>query len=104
MTVGVLLLAVVLVACGDNRSASRKAMDVKFQKIDERMAMLETTAAAYNQTYLAKATQQYLVLVREYANQLGPAEVKRRLLTKGDELAAYCVPCMATLEDEAKKY
>jgi hypothetical protein len=105
MTVVVLLLAAALpVACGDNRSADQKAMDVKFQRIDYEMATLETTAAEYNQTYLAKATEQYIGLIREYADRLGPAEVTRRLVEKGNEVGSYCVPCMATLYDEAKKY
>jgi hypothetical protein len=105
MTVVVLLLAAVFpVACGDNRSSDRKAMEVKFQKIDYEMATLETSTAAYNQTYLAKATQQYIALLREYADQLGPDEVKRRLVEKGDEVGPYCPPCMAMLDDEAKTY
>jgi hypothetical protein len=104
MTPGVLLLAaVLLVACGDNRSAAVKAMDAKFQRIDYKMATLETITAPYG-PYLAQATQQYIVLVREYADQLGPDEVKRRLAEKGDEVAPYCLPCMATLDNEAKKY
>ena len=104
MTLGVLLLAVVLVvACGDNRSAARKAMDAKFQTMDFEMASLETLVAPYG-THLERATQQYIALIREYADQLGPDEVRRRLVEKGDEVAPYCLPCKATLDDEAKKY
>ncbi len=104
MTLGVLLLAVALVvACGDNRSADRKAMDAKFQRMDYKMVSLETGAAPYN-NYLEQATQQYIALIREYADQLGPDEVKRRLVSKGDELGPYCLPCEATLVDEAKRY
>jgi hypothetical protein len=104
MALGVLLLAVVLVvACGDNRSAARKAMEAKFDRIDYKMATLETPAAPYNR-YLDQATQQYIALIREYADELGPDEVKQRLVTKGDEIGPYCLPCEATLYDEAKKY
>jgi hypothetical protein len=104
MTLGVPLLAVVLVvACGDNRSAARKAMDAKFDRMDYKMSTLETLAAPYN-TYLDQATQQHIALVREYADQLGPDEVKRRPVNKGDEIGPYCLPCEATLYDEAKKY
>jgi hypothetical protein len=101
----VLLLAVaVVVACGDNKSAARKAMDARFREIDYRMSTLETTAAAYNHTYLEKATQQYILLVRRYSDQLGSDEVKRRLRAKGDEIAAYCLPCKALLDDETKRH
>jgi hypothetical protein len=104
LSVAVLLVAVALVvACGGNQSASREAMEAKFRALDYKMGNLETTAATYG-PYLAQATQQYIALVRKYADQLGPDEVKRRLLQKGDEVAPYCIPCMATLEDEAKRY
>lgn len=105
MIVGVLLLAAPLLAgCGDNRSAARKTMEVKFEKVDYEMSNLETVTAAYNQAHFAKATQQYIALVRKYADLLGPDEAKRRLKEKGGELGAYCLPCVATLEDEARKY
>lgn len=104
MTLGVLLLAAVLVvACGDNRSAARKAMDARFQKMDYEMANLETLSAPYG-THLERATQRYMALIREYADQLGPREAKRRLVEKGDEVAPFCLPCKATLDDEANKY
>jgi hypothetical protein len=102
---GVLLLAAVLVAgCGDTRSAARTSMDDKFHKIDYEMASLETVNSAYNMHGFAKETQKYIALVREYADQLGPAEAGRRLKEKGDELSAYCLPCVATLDSEASRY
>src|SRR4051812_41173145 len=102
LTAGV---AVALFAgCGDSRPAATKAMEAKFQAIDYRMSTLETTAAAYNHTYLEKATEQYILLVRKYADQLGSDEVKRRLVQKEDEVAPFCLPCVSTLDDEARKH
>jgi hypothetical protein len=100
--VGLLSAAILLAGCGD-QSGSEEAMDGKFNNLDYTMASWETQAAPYN-TYLAKATQQYIALVREYADQLGPNEAKRRLVEKGDELEPYCLPCKATLYDEAGRY
>jgi hypothetical protein len=103
MLVGVLLLAALLVGgCGD--TGPTKAMDAKFQKIDYEMASLETVNSAYNDREFATETRKYIALVREYADQLGRAEARRRLLQKGDELSSYCLPCVATLESEATKY
>jgi hypothetical protein len=103
-TLGVLLLAVVLVAaCGDNRPTARKAIDAKFQSMDYKMATLETLAAPYG-THLERATQRYIALIRKYADQLGADEVKRRLVEKGYEVGPYCLPCQAMVDDEAKKY
>jgi hypothetical protein len=104
VTLGVLLLAVVLlVACGGDRSAARRAMDAKFQRMDLIIVSLETPTAPYGM-HLEKATEQYIALIREYADLLGPDEVKQRLVDKGNEVGPYCLPCEAALDDEAKKY
>jgi hypothetical protein len=100
--VGLLLVAILFAGCG-NQSAPEKGMDAKFDKLDYTMATYETSAAQYNNS-LAKTTQQYIALVRESADQLGPDEARRRLVEKGDEVGSYCVPCAGTLYDEARKY
>jgi uncharacterized lipoprotein YehR (DUF1307 family) len=102
VTVCVLLFALVLAACGD-KSSDRNAMEVKFQRIDYEMGNMENLNSAYG-SELTKATQRYIALIREYADQLGPAEVKRRLVQKRDEVAPYCLPCSATLDFEASRY
>jgi hypothetical protein len=104
MTLGVLLL-VLLVACGDDRSAARRAMDAKFDRLDSTFVNLETPASPYDTgLHLEKATQRFIALIREYADELGPDEVKQRLADKGNEVGPYCLPCVAMLDDEAKKY
>lgn len=99
-----LLLAVLLVAgCGSNRSGAQKQMDAKFDSIDYSMANLETLTAGYGPN-LRQATQRYIVLVRQYADLLGPDEARHRLNAKGDEVGPYCLACAASLYDEAKRY
>jgi hypothetical protein len=102
LTACVLLFALVLAACGD-KSSDRDAMEVKFQQIDFEMGNIENINSAYG-SELTKATQRYIKLIREYADELGPAEVKRRLAQKRDEVAPYCLPCSATLDFEASRY
>lgn len=102
-TAGALLLAaVLLVGCGDDRSAAEKAMNIKFQKVDYAMASVEVGAMP-SQEVLGRLTRNYISIVREYADHLGPDEVRRRLVEKGDEIGPYCLPCKATLYDEAGK-
>ena len=94
--VGVLLLAALLVvACGDTRTP----MENKFADVDTQMANLEVGVAP-SQALLTKLTREYVSLVRTYAEALGPAEVRRRLEAKENELQAYCLPCSAIVTEE----
>jgi uncharacterized lipoprotein len=95
------LMAILLAGCG--QQSDERAMNHKFQKLDYTMSIFETLAAPYD-THLQKATQEYIALVHEYSDRLGPAEARRRLVEKGDEVEPYCLPCKATLYDEARRY
>lgn len=100
----VLLLAAVLLAgCGGDDDAEQQAMKVKFQQIDYKIASMETLAAPFTDN-LEAATRQYIALVHDYDDELGPREAQRRLVEKGDELGPYCLPCKTTLYQEAGKY
>ena len=78
-------------------------MDTKFEQIDYKIATMETLAAPYTDN-LEAVTQQYIALVHDYDDELGPKEAQRRLVEKGDELGPYCLPCKTTLYQEAGKY
>jgi len=98
--VGVLLLAALLVvACGDERTP----MESKFANVDTQMANLEVGVAP-SRGLLTKLTREYIALVREYSDALGPAEARRRLEAKEIELQAYCLPCSAIVTEELAKY
>ena len=78
-------------------------MDIKFKQIDYKIATMETLNASFTDK-LQTAARQYIALVHDYDDQLGPKEAQRRLVEKGDELAPYCLPCQTTLYQEADKY
>jgi predicted component of type VI protein secretion system len=99
---GLLLAAVLLAGCGDN-GAAKKEMNAKFRRLDYRVSAMETLNAG-STTNLETATQEHIALVHEYADELGADEARQRLVAKGDELGGYCLPCRATLYDEARKY
>jgi hypothetical protein len=80
MIVCILLFALALAACGDNESASKRAMEVKFDRMDFAMGNMESLNSGF-----------------------GPEEARRRLLEKRDEVAPYCLPCSATLDFEASR-
>jgi hypothetical protein len=98
-----LLLVLLTAACGDSRSAARRAMDNKFEQIDFQMASIETLNSGFD-PHLAKFSHQYIALIRKYAPQLGRNEARHRLEQKGDEVGPYCLPCKAIFEDEARRY
>jgi hypothetical protein len=79
-------------------------MENRFDQIDYQMSRLETGTSSYNLDHIEAQTQKFIALVRRYQDELGPAEAKRRLTEKADELRSYCLPCVSTLEDEAKTY
>lgn len=98
-----LAVALLLAGCGSS-SGDEKGMEAKFDQLDYVMATQdETNATPYNDE-LQKATHRYVLLVRQYADQLGPKEARRRLLAKGNEVAPFCLPCAGLLRDEARKY
>ena len=101
----VLLLAMPLLAGCGGGSGDRKAMEVKFEKLDYLISTLElSTAATYNQPHFAAATQKYIALVHQYADLLGPEEARKRLTDASDGIAPYCLPCAGVLTEEAKKF
>ena len=97
------LFVLVLAACGDNQSADRNKMEVRFEQIDFQMGSMENLNSAFGPE-LKNMTTRYIKLVRHYADLLGPTEVRRRLLEKRDEVAPYCLPCSSTFEFEASRY
>jgi hypothetical protein len=99
----IVLFVLALAACGDNESSSKRAMELKFDRMDFAMGNMENINSGFGPE-LTNATKRYIALVRRYADVLGPAEAKRRLAEKSEEVAPYCLPCSATLDFEASRY
>ena len=98
---GVLLVAaVLLVGCG--QAASEDAIKAKFAKVDYDMATIEEGKTTGE--HLVRLTRRYIALTREYADELGDDEVRRRLEDKAFELGPYCLPCVTMVDLEAQKY
>jgi len=105
VVVVVLFLAVPLLAGCGAKTEDRHAMETKFEQLDFKLTTYEqATSATYNLPHFTRATKQYIALVRQYKDVLGSKEAKRRLLEERDGIAAYCLPCAGSLDDEARKY
>jgi hypothetical protein len=101
---GVLLVAVVLAGCGGREpSAAERRMNLRFDKLDYTMGNVEISAPPY-QDNLIRLTRRYIALIREYADELGDEEVKKRLEDKAFELSPYCLPCVTIVDTEAERY
>lgn len=102
--VGLLLGVVVLAGCGgDEPTAAEKRMNKRFDTVDYTMGNVEISAPPF-QDNLIRLTRRYIALIREYADELGDDEVKKRLEDKAFELGPYCLPCVTSLDLEAEKY
>jgi hypothetical protein len=101
---GLLLAVIVLAGCGgDEPTAAEKRMQLRFDRVDYLMGNVEISAPPYQQN-LQRLTQRYIALIHEYDDELGSAEVKKRLEDKALELDDYCLPCSAAVDAERAKY
>jgi len=104
MIVCILLFALALAACGDNESASRRNMEVKFDRMDFAMGNMENINSGFGPE-LTNATKHYIALVRKYAKD-SAYNIAYVLAYRGeadrafewlDKAAAYHDPGLATI-------
>jgi hypothetical protein len=95
---------ILLAGCGsDEPTAAEKRMDARFVNVDATMGNVMIHPPPYQEN-LERLTRRYIALIREYEDELGDDEAKRRLEDKSAELSPYCLPCVTTLDLEAEKY
>jgi hypothetical protein len=100
------LLAVLVSGCAfgtNERGEALKAANIEFQRLDYQMSNVELSAPPYQQK-LERLTRRYIQLIHEYDEELGDEEVRKLLEDKAFELGSYCLPCVATLDEEREKY
>ena len=100
----VLLAVFLLAGCGgDEPTAAVKGMEARFAEVDSTMGNVMISAPPYQENLII-LTRRYIALIREYDDELGDEEVKKRLEDKAFELGPYCLPCVTALDLEAAKY
>jgi hypothetical protein len=101
------LFAIPLLAAGcgghDKQSkADRAAMNSEFAHIDFRIAQWTMGPGPTNETALKALTRRYAATARKYRDDLGDAEVNRRLSHEAEQVAPSCPPCVEILRREAE--
>jgi hypothetical protein len=102
-----LLFAVALCAAGcgggDKQSKDeRAAMNKEFTKLDFNIAQTTMGPGPANQKLLEQLTRRYVVVTHKYRDDLGKAEVDRRLTHEAEQVGPHCLPCVEILRREAQ--
>ena len=102
-----LLIALAAAGCGEKHhqtEAERAKMESEFSQVAMNIANATITSGPADEATMEQYTNDYIALTRKYADDLGDAEVKKRL---GDEVAQvqpWCLPCGVLLFRERAKY
>jgi len=102
-----LLVAISVFAssCGgqDKQSkADRAAMNAEFARIDFRIAQYTMGPGPASEKSLEALTRRYVATTRKYRDDLGAAEVHRRLEHEAEQVAPSCPPCVEIIRREAE--
>ena len=103
----VLLSAIPLLASGcggqhEQSKADRTAMNAEFARIDFRIAQYTMGPGPASQKSLEALTRRYVATTRKYRDDLGAAEVNRRLEHEAEQVAPSCLPCVEIIRREAE--
>ena len=90
--------------CGghEQSKAERDAMNAEFAKIDFGIAQTTMGPGYADEKYLERLTRRYVVATRKYRDDLGDAEVNRRLSHEAEQVGPWCPPCVEILRREAE--
>ena len=77
-------------------------MNKEFAQIDFQIAQYTMGPGYADQRGLETATRRYVQAIRRYRDDLGRAEVDRRLTHEADQLGPWCLPCVELLRREAE--
>ena len=90
--------------CGghEQSKADRAAMNAEFARIDFRIAQYTMGPGPARPEELEALTRRYVATTRKYRDDLGDAEVSRRLSHEAEQVAPTCLPCVEILRREAE--
>ncbi len=103
-----LLLVLLAGGCGERRheqtEAERVKMENEFSQVAINIANATVTTGPADETKMVRFTNDYIALTRKYADDLGDAEVKKRLADEVSQVQPWCLQCGVLLFRERAKY
>jgi hypothetical protein len=103
-----LLIAVLAAGCGEKRheqtQAERIKMESEFSVVAMNIANITRGSGPADETAMVQYTNDYISLTRRYADDLGDAEVKKRLENEVPQVQPWCLQCGVLLYRERAKY
>jgi PBP1b-binding outer membrane lipoprotein LpoB len=102
------LIALLAVGCGEKQQhqseAERAKMENEFSQVAMNIANATITTGPADETTMEQFTNNYIALTRKYADDLGDAEVKKRLTDEVAQVQPWCLQCGVLLFRERAKY
>ena len=103
-----MLIALLAAGCGEKRhhqtEAERVKMESEFSQVAMNIANATITSGPADETTMEQFTNDYIALTRKYADDLGDAEVKKRLTDEVPQVQPWCLQCGVLLDRERAKY
>ncbi|TML12654.1 MAG: hypothetical protein E6G31_08895 [Actinobacteria bacterium] len=103
-----LLIALLAAGCGEKQhvqsDAERVKMESEFSQVAMNIADATITSGPADETTMEQFTNDYIALTRKYADDLGDAEVKKRLTDEVSQVQPWCLQCGVLLYRERAKY
>src|SRR5213596_108470 len=103
-----MLIALLAAGCGEKRhhqtEAERVKMENEFSQVAINIADATITTGPADETTMEQFTNDYIAVTRKYADDLGDAEVKKRLTDEVAQVQPWCLQCGVLLYRERAKY
>ncbi len=103
-----LLIALLAAGCGEKQhhqtEAERVKMENEFSQVALNIGNIARGTGPADEATMVQYTTDYIKLTRKYSDDLGDAEVKKRLTDEVPQVQPWCLQCGVLLDRERAKY
>jgi hypothetical protein len=102
------LIAVLAAGCGEKRhhqtAAEQAKMENEFGQVQVNIGTVTKGSGGADEDLMKQYTNDYVALIRKYADDLGDDEAKTRLTDEVAQVQPWCLVCGEILLRESAKY